>query len=468
MTGWRGLNTVWTAALVVGCSMPALTRDGQLVFAPEGRRGATVLTANGVEFLDRNEVPSKRIRKSAFEPWQPATGFLLPADGVLRHTSRRFAIGDANLAASIRLSDAYVPSWGGELLVRLDWKVLDRARKSSQREAMHVALIVDGRGRDTRALASVIVGNLGARDRIAVIDAVTGAMVVPMVRGRHHSLLNGAIARRLTVDRDGRRLRRAFRRAGDVLSKSAGENHRVEAVVLSDRPPPPNPPVERLRQLGARLSWVSTTAAAAHAIGAAEALDDRVEWLNERIPPPGPVRLADIAVTVSGAPSPVKVLEASGGDLWPDLDSATLRFGDGAVGDSRSEVVRVAVPEWVSGEKLKIDVALSYTIDGRPHEASRSLVLAYSDDLELLASRRHGDVIAYASGLAMVKRLQRVFNGRAVDQLGGIHPLVDLQVDSLRKLSKSRRDPALAETADLLATLLRSVPRHSRAARPRR
>ena len=61
-------------ALGAGCERPVLSRDGQLVFQQKGAHGATVITANGVEFLDRAEIPQPVVRRSADEPWRPATG----------------------------------------------------------------------------------------------------------------------------------------------------------------------------------------------------------------------------------------------------------------------------------------------------------------------------------------------------------------------------------------------------------
>src|SRR3954471_6411424 len=61
---------------VTGCAAPVLSRDGQLVFSQGGAHGASVITAHGVEFLDRTEIPQPVVRRSVNEPWRPATGFL--------------------------------------------------------------------------------------------------------------------------------------------------------------------------------------------------------------------------------------------------------------------------------------------------------------------------------------------------------------------------------------------------------
>src|SRR5689334_314371 len=75
------------ALVATSCAAPVLTKDGQLAFSQGGARGASVITANGIEFMDLTEVPSPIIRRSAYEPWVPPTGFLLPASGVWQRTS---------------------------------------------------------------------------------------------------------------------------------------------------------------------------------------------------------------------------------------------------------------------------------------------------------------------------------------------------------------------------------------------
>src|SRR5215468_2668457 len=92
-------------AIGAGCARPVLSRDGQLVFQQKGARGASVITANGVEFLDRTDIPRPVVRRSADEPWRPATGFLLPADGVWRATATPVAVEGRGLAVVLRSSD---------------------------------------------------------------------------------------------------------------------------------------------------------------------------------------------------------------------------------------------------------------------------------------------------------------------------------------------------------------------------
>jgi hypothetical protein len=57
----------------------------------------------------------------------------------------------------------------------------------------------------------------------------------------------------------------------------------------------------------------------------------------------------------------------------------------------------------------------------------------------------------------MVRRLERVFLGNAVDRLGGMSSLVRLQADSMAILARERKDPSLARQAEVLGTLLGAI-----------
>jgi hypothetical protein len=114
---------------------------------------------------------------------------------------------------------------------------------------------------------------------------------------------------------------------------------------------------------------------------------------------------------------------------------------------------------WVPGEPLEVTVTARYrdAASGQWLKAERKLGGKYSDDVDGIASARHGDVIAYASALAMVRRLGRVFQGSRVDDLGGLRPVVALQADSLAELGRKSRDPALGTQAEVLRTLLGAI-----------
>jgi hypothetical protein len=81
----------------------------------------------------------------------------------------------------------------------------------------------------------------------------------------------------------------------------------------------------------------------------------------------------------------------------------------------------------------------------------------YSEDIAQVANQRAGDVIAYASSLAMVKRLERGFLGRRAARLEGLSALVGWQARSLAKLGVETGDQAFVQQAELLQTLLENV-----------
>jgi hypothetical protein len=63
-------------------------------------------------------------------------------------------------------------------------------------------------------------------------------------------------------------------------------------------------------------------------------------------------------------------------------------------------------------------------------------------------------VIAYASALAMVRRLHRAFLGSEVDRPGGVRRLALMQATSLAALARAQGDHALAIQAEILSSLL--------------
>src|SRR5262249_22082127 len=154
-----------------GCA--TLTQDGQLLFTePGGRRGASVLTANGVQFMDETELPRAVERRSASEPWRAPTGFLLPRDGVWRKTSKPVLMQGHRLGVVLRASDALVPAWGGEILLRIDAVApadAFPAAKASVRAPIELALVIDAHDRNVGPLAAVALGDLGERDRVVLI-----------------------------------------------------------------------------------------------------------------------------------------------------------------------------------------------------------------------------------------------------------------------------------------------------------
>jgi hypothetical protein len=464
----HAMGARWLAFILAlaGCAAPAVTQDGQLVFTQHAQTGATVLTATGLEHIDRDTLPSPVIRRSAYEPWRPPTGFLLPADGILRQTSDVHSVDGRGLAVVVRSSDALVPSWGGEILLRLDTVVPTRAFEGARvRPPLNLSIVLDtDEPGDALALIEVVLDSLGERDRIALVDTATrGHIVLPPVPGSHRSLCLGAAERRLAP-----RHRRRPRDLTAALRAVGGFGRpRSVVVVLSDgrggRGRRASRAAVRLGRGGARiLSVGSHPAVAVEALGglgtaAAGPLPERIGALEQAIAPPGDLVVRDLALRFQSAPAPVRLIEASGGEVWSMLDDDRLVLGDLYANEGRTEVVRLAVPQWVPGESFRLTVSARYRIGDHWHRASTRLDLSYSDAVERIASSRHGDVIAYASALAMVRRLERVFLEGERQQLGGLSSIVRRQAASMSLLARHRQDPTLARQARVLETLLDSI-----------
>jgi hypothetical protein len=478
------------ALAAIGCAAPTLTRDGQVVFSEGGANGASVLTANGVEFMDRNVVPTPVLRRSINEPWRPATGFLLPADGIWRHTSTPMAAEGHGLLVVLRSSDALVPSWGGEVLLRLDAIVPAAAFPAvaaSVRAPRRLVIVVDGHEPGAAALIDAALENLGERDRVALVDTARARTVVPLLPGTHRTLLRGAVQRVTATPVRGvaRDLPAALALARGWLASRA-----VEASAPSPAAPTSaavrqvllvtdgagvarggarlGAQVNALRGAGARLTGVAQTddleAEALAPLGtdlhAGGSVDERAEAVDAAVPPPGDVALRDVALSISSVPAPARVIEVSGGLSALALDADHLWLGEMYAGEARTEVARVAVPVWVPGEPLELVVTATYrdVASGERLTARTVLKARYSAEVAEIASARHGDVIAYASALAMVRRLDRAFAGSSIDRLGGLRPVVAWQARSLGTLARQTHDPALGAQAEVLDTLLSAIP----------
>jgi hypothetical protein len=189
------------------------------------------------------------------------------------------------------------------------------------------------------------------------------------------------------------------------------------------------------------------------------AFEDREDAVARVVPPPGDVVLEDVELTLSSAPAPLRVIEISGGHFALSLDHDSLWLGDLYAGEARTEVARVAMPVWVPNEPLEIMATTRYrdASTGQWHKATKMITGRFADDVDRIASARHGDVLAYASALAMVRRLGRFFQGKDIADLGGLRPIVSLQADSLAALGRETNDSALRTQAEVLRTLLGAI-----------
>jgi hypothetical protein len=163
-----------------------------------------------------------------------------------------------------------------------------------------------------------------------------------------------------------------------------------------------------------------------------------------------------VVVSFAGAPAPTQVLEASSGEVRWRLDAGEVDLGDVSAGEARAELLRVSVPAWVPGEAFTLRAEARFFDVERNEERviGADLTSVYDDDIERIAESRHGDVIAFASALATLKRLDRAFVGDGIDRVGGLRALATLHARSMTLLARDTRDPAISEQAEVLRALL--------------
>jgi hypothetical protein len=449
----RGASMALGSALFLlplACARPFLASDGTLVLPEPGARGASVLTANGLEFHDVTDMPPRVVVRDPYEPWRAPMGFIVPASGRFTKTSSPIIAVTPGLSITLRPSDTRVPSWGGEILVRVD--VLAEATKDRARWGEDVAIVLDGRGADTPALFEAAVGQLGGRDRILVIDAAGADFVVPAMPASNRSLASAAALRRLaSPPRAARDPAGAVKRAKAALSQ--GTVRRI--LVLSDQGESAREAFEP--GLGDELLPLAVVATSSLEHGG---LTERLDAVRTFVPPAGLPAFDDVVLAFDATPAPAHVLEASGGDARWEPEGGELALGNVRAGDERSEVVRVTIPAWTAGEAFTLHVAARFRDvmrDGELRTMNVDLPCVYDDDIARLADSRHGDVIAYASALATLARLDAAFLGFDASHLAiaqALFPLARLHARSLALLARDRHDPAAAAQAALLDALL--------------
>ena len=444
---FRSLPLLALLALVA-CEHPYVAKDGTVSFQEKGSgHGASVITANGVEYRDNADVPTPALRRSADEPWRAPIGFILPKDGKFTQTSRPTVLATSGLAIVLRPSDTRLPSWGGEVLVRVD--IIAPAAEGTARWGENVAIIVDGDGPDTGDLADAAVGQLAGRDRVTIIDSTAvGAArtVVPMMPASNRSMIVAALKNHLKARKGTRDMGAAVRAAGAAIT-SPEITQRILVLTESPMSPADAQEVSKLQQHGVQIGAIKTRG---------NDLDERLEALRTQIPQAGLTTFRNVRVTFQGTPAPSHVLEVSGGEARWGLDSGELVLGNVRAGEARTEVVRVTVPPWVAGEQFRFTVSahvddLSW---GGPRDFSAEVPCIYDDDIERIAKSRHGDVIAYASALATLRRLDEAFVGDGVSRAGGLQRIAEAHAQSMRALARDTKDFAIQEQADLLVALL--------------
>lgn len=438
------------------CARPYVGRDGTMTFQEEGAKGAAVLTANGVEYRDSKDTPQRRVVRDPDEPWRAPLGFIVPKDGRFTVASKAHTLATTGLAIVLRPSDTRVPSWGGEVLIRVD--VIAPAAEGTARWGENVAIVVDGGADDTIDLADVALGQLAGRDRVTIYDTRGARQVVPLMPASNRSMVVAAL--RTALERKGRGARDvagAVRAAGVAISGAKDATQRVillrEGSVGGDAVTE----LERLAQRGVQTAAVLTS-------GTEDDMPDRVESIRAAIPESGVTAFRDVRLTFEGTPAPSHVLEASGGEARWILDGGVLAIGNVRAGEARTEMLRVSVPAWVPGEKFHFTVT-AHVDDlawGGPRQFAAEVPCVYDDDIERIAKSRHGDVIAYASAMATLRRLDRAFIGEEVDRAGGLTRIAAMHAQSMKSLAKDTRDFAIQEQADMLAALLATTQSRGR------
>ena len=431
----------------VGCERPFMARDGTVSFQEKSGsgHGASVLTANGIEYRDNADLPTPPLRRSADEPWRAPIGFILPKDGRFTQTSRPTVLATTGLAIVLRPSDTRLPSWGGEVLVRVD--IIAPAAEGTARWGENVAIILDGDGPDAPELADAALAQLAGRDRVIIIDAVGGRTIVPMMPASHRSMAIAALKNHMRSRSRGARDMGAALRTAGVAITSPEVTQRILVLTESPMSTADATEVSRLQQRGVQVGAIKTKG---------EDLEERIEALRTQIPQAGLTTFRNVRLTFEGTPAPSHVLEVSGGEARWLLDAGELVLGNVRAGEARTEIVRVTVPPWVSGEQFRFTVT-AHVDDltwGGPREFAAEVPCIYDDDIERIAKSRHGDVIAYSSAMATLRRLDAAFIGDDLSKIGGLRRLAELHATSMKLLARDTKDFAIQEQADLLVALL--------------
>jgi len=453
-------------ASMTACESPFMSQSGMLTFPEKGAHGAAVLTPEGVEFRDRADVPQRVVSRDPMDPWKAPIGFILPKSGRFTKTSQPTTLASNGIVVVLRPSDTRVPSWGGEVLLRVD--VHTPGAPGTARAGEAVAVVIDAGGSDVASLVEVALSRLGARDKMAVVDARGPRVVVPAMPATYRSLglaatnlrlesklgapsdlasgirlaraaLGATGTRRIVVITPGRKMSKELRaeldqsQAAGVTVSTFGSDEKSSANELS-----------QIAALG-KGTW-----------SADPSLEARAEAIRKLVPPAGAVMFQNVMMMIESTPAPSHVLEASGGDARWTFEGGELILGELRSGDARNEIMRVTVPAWVPGKAYKLRLALkahdvALNID---RELNAELTAIYDNDIERIAESRHGDVIAYASALATLHRMHAAFVGDSIVRMGGLRKLARMHVDSLALLARDLPDRGFAEDAIVLNALL--------------
>lgn len=438
--------------MTAACARPFVARDGTLVFQEKGAHGAAIVTANGLEYHDVRDVPDRVVVRDPYEPWRAPVGFIIPKSGRFTKTSQAAVVGTTGLAIALRPSDTRVPAWGGEMLVRVD--VIAPAAEGTARYGEDLGIVIDARGDRARALFEAALARLGGRDRVVVVDSAEGKVVVPTMPAANRSLVMAAIETRLAAaERAPRQWQRQRDRTRAVKSAALALTRATlrRVMVVTDDAPAASEDAKRALAGDdlVPLAVVSTSDA------------DALSAVQQFVPEAGAPAFGNVVLAFDATPAPAHVIEASGGDARWRAEGGELSLGLVRSGDERAEVVRVNVPAWTAGENFSLHVTARFDDFSREAGSRRSMTAdlpcVYDDDIERIAESRHGDVIAYASALATLARLDAAFLGGERARAADLLPVARMHAQSLSLLARDMHDPAAAETGWMLEALLGAI-----------
>jgi hypothetical protein len=281
-----------------------------------------------------------------------------------------------------------------------------------------------------------------------VVDTSGAQIFVPTMPASHRSLILAAIERRLVQPP-----RPARDRAGAVraaLRATTSATYR-RVLVVSDAGEGAREDIE----VGMDSALLPVAVLGSSTASGGD-LDVRLDAIRHFVPAAGKPAFHDVVLAFDGAPAPSHILEASGGDARWQLEGGELALGDVRAGDERTEVLRVTIPAWTPGERYRLHVAARFgdlSREGEVRTMEAELPCVYDNDIERLAASRHGDVIAYASALATLARLDAAFTG-GTRQGADLRPVARMHVRSLALLARDMKDAAAADQAALLEALL--------------
>src|SRR5262249_38704382 len=148
-------------------------------------KGGMVVTEHGVEFHDNADLPTRVVYRDVNEPWHAPLGFILPKSGTFTHTSAPTTIATNGLVVVLRPSDTRVPSWGGEILMRVD---VSSPSSQATRPGERVAIVIDGESEAINLALEAALSRLGGKDIVTVVDAYGARTLVPAIPATHRAL----------------------------------------------------------------------------------------------------------------------------------------------------------------------------------------------------------------------------------------------------------------------------------------